>query len=79
MASTQAKPRSVGPKHVLKALGRKSFSTRAVLAEFIGMTFFVFTGCGELQRVHRSSQAARIPFWPVLQPTAWPCVPTSHP
>lgn len=38
--------RSVGVSDVTRALRKRSFSLRAVLAEFIGMTFFVFAGCG---------------------------------
>ncbi|KAI7836311.1 hypothetical protein COHA_009819 [Chlorella ohadii] len=38
--------RSVGPRDVARALGKRSFVLRAVVAEFIGMTLFVFAGCG---------------------------------
>ncbi|PRW39300.1 Aquaporin-1 [Chlorella sorokiniana] len=41
-----APDRSVGPGDVARALRKRSFVTRAVLAEFISMTLFVFAGCG---------------------------------
>ena len=34
--------RSVGPRDIARSLGKRSFSLRAVLAELIGMTFFVY-------------------------------------
>lgn len=44
MAATQE--RSVLPGDVVRSLKKRSFSLRAFLAELIGMTFFVFAGCG---------------------------------
>lgn len=39
--ATMAGPdRSVGPRDVARALGKRSFVLRAVVAEFIGMTLF---------------------------------------